>query len=447
MLIYSSLMSSPERPATPIERPARKQRKCGVCRQSGHDRRNCPTVVATGAPASASVPAGRQGHPHAVTCEGSPTPLVVATIDDVSSVDWEKALYVVFDLETTGRSRQRDEIIELVAVILDSSGVQIEDAVFTQFVKPHKSIPSFITELTSITNNDVASAENFSVVADSFIRFMQQVADEHDDSIQHLILVGHNAKVFDIPFFLQQLTLNKMTDLFFQDDRFGIGLDTLSIARTAVRKSKTASVPSSFNLSTLFQYITGRLASTWHRALADVNATSTILRFPLFWATRKECAFKFYRPPTSEERNVYGPTIIDGPTIVDPTNAIANATVHEPIMDDSDAGSDSEGTSVSSSGNSSSSSLSDDDSVPPLGDQWETGCLYEAPVPSPIEKFQETFTSIGRSRRQRTGLQCSPIDVNTPIRAWREVFKNTLLEKIGSRVGVLAGSEHCVLLV
>jgi hypothetical protein len=34
------------------------------------------------------------------------------------------------------------------------------------------------------------------------------------------------------------------------------------------------------------------------------------------------------------------------------------------------------------------------------------------------------------SKRRRTGLQCSPIDVNTPIRAWREVFKNTLLDKI-----------------
>jgi hypothetical protein len=27
-------------------------------------------------------------------------------------------------------------------------------------------------------------------------------------------------------------------------------------------------------------------------------------------------------------------------------------------------------------------------------------------------------------------FQCSPIDVNTPIRAWREVFKNTLLDKM-----------------
>ena len=47
-----------------------------------------------------------------------------------------------------------------------------------------------------------------------------------------------------------------------------------------------------------------------------------------------------------------------------------------------------------------------------------------------MELFEERLTSSGRSRRRRIGLQCSPIDVNTPIRAWREVFKNTLLEKI-----------------
>jgi DNA polymerase III subunit alpha, Gram-positive type len=57
------------------------------------------------------------------------------------------SFYVVFDLETTGRSRQKDKIIELAAVILDCLGVEIEDAFFSEFVKPTKPIPPFITEL------------------------------------------------------------------------------------------------------------------------------------------------------------------------------------------------------------------------------------------------------------------------------------------------------------
>jgi DNA polymerase III alpha subunit (gram-positive type) len=55
----------------------------------------------------------------------------VKMVDDCGSkLDWGSVLYVVFDLETTGRSRQRDEIIELAAVILNESGVEIEDAFF-----------------------------------------------------------------------------------------------------------------------------------------------------------------------------------------------------------------------------------------------------------------------------------------------------------------------------
>jgi hypothetical protein len=55
---------------------------------------------------------------------------------------------------------------------------------------------------------------------------------------------------------------------------------------------------------------------------------------------------------------------------------------------------------------------------------------FRPPCPLPSQLFQEHFTLSARSKRQRTEHQCSPIHVNTPIRAWREVFKNTLLDKI-----------------
>jgi DNA polymerase III epsilon subunit-like protein len=59
----------------------------------------------------------------------------------------------------------------LAAVVLDKSGVEIKDA--SQFVKPRNPIPPFITKLTSITNNDVATAESFPAVGVVFIQFMQ----------------------------------------------------------------------------------------------------------------------------------------------------------------------------------------------------------------------------------------------------------------------------------
>jgi DNA polymerase III epsilon subunit-like protein len=184
-------MLSPKRPPPPIQCPPPKQRKCGGCGQFGHDRRNCPTAPRPAPPAAAANPPVDRNPVNAVP---PPPPLAF------TAVDWEKVLYVVFDLETTGRVRQRDEIIEVAASVHDKNGIPLEDALFTQFAKPTTSIPAFITQLTNITDDDVADAEPFPAVADAFIRFMQQHAEDNDGDIDHIILVGHNAKVFDVPF-------------------------------------------------------------------------------------------------------------------------------------------------------------------------------------------------------------------------------------------------------
>jgi DNA polymerase III alpha subunit (gram-positive type) len=97
-------------------------------------------------------------------------------------------------------------------------------------------IPPFITDLTSIMNDNAANAEQLPEAADAFIRFMQQNADEFEGSIDHVILVGHYGKVFDIPFFIQQLSRNQMVERFVEDDRFGFGLDTSRLARKAIKK-------------------------------------------------------------------------------------------------------------------------------------------------------------------------------------------------------------------
>ncbi len=176
-------MSSPKRPPPPIQRPPPKQRKCGGCGQFGHDRRNCPTTPRPAAPAAAAHPPVDRNPVNAVP---SPPPLVFTAVPEALSIDWEKVLYVVFDLETTGRVRQRDEIIEVGASIYDENGIAVEDAHFSQFVKPTAGIPPFITQLTTITDDDVADAEAFPAVADAFIRFMQQHADENDGEIYQL---------------------------------------------------------------------------------------------------------------------------------------------------------------------------------------------------------------------------------------------------------------------
>ena len=108
---------------------------------------------------------------------------------------------------------------------------------------------------------------------------MQQHADKSNDPVDHIILVGHNGKVFDIPFLFNQFRIHKLDELFFGDTRFGFGLDTMRIARESVKKrASSVGIPSAYNLQTLFQFVTGNLMENSHCALDDVKATVTILR-------------------------------------------------------------------------------------------------------------------------------------------------------------------------
>jgi hypothetical protein len=82
----------------------------------------------------------------------------------------------------------------------------------------------------------VSGDKEFASVADAFKRFMQQVAYEYSspndqDEINHVILVAHNGKAFDIPFFSQQLSVHQMLEKNFADKIFGIAIDTLQVPR------------------------------------------------------------------------------------------------------------------------------------------------------------------------------------------------------------------------
>ena len=63
--------------------------------------------------------------------------------------------YVCFDLETTGLSPEKDEIIEIGAVRVEEGKVIDR---FSRFVKPDHPISSMVTSLTGISNEMVADA-------------------------------------------------------------------------------------------------------------------------------------------------------------------------------------------------------------------------------------------------------------------------------------------------
>jgi len=96
-----------------------------------------------------------------------------------ADIDLGNATYVVFDLETTGLSSNYDEIIEVAACKVQH-GMIIDE--FSEYVKPTRTIDEFITNLTSITNDDVRGAESIQTILPRFIEF-----------IDGCVLVAHNA--------------------------------------------------------------------------------------------------------------------------------------------------------------------------------------------------------------------------------------------------------------
>lgn len=95
---------------------------------------------------------------------------------------------VIFDLETTGFSHAWSEIIQIAAVRMRDGEICLDDS-FSTFVRPDRSVPSFITDITGITDDDVREAPCSTEALTAFSCFASDA-----------ILFGHNARRFDMPF-------------------------------------------------------------------------------------------------------------------------------------------------------------------------------------------------------------------------------------------------------
>lgn len=153
--------------------------------------------------------------------------------------------YVVIDVETTGRSTTYDELIEVSALKISNN--TITDT-FSSLIRPLQEITAFITELTGITNEMVASAPPISAVIDKYIDF-----------IGTHTLVGHNIN-YDINFINKYAELNGMTPI---SNNF---VDTLRIFRKLYPNLKHHRLS---DMATLYKID----CSNAHRALADCEIT------------------------------------------------------------------------------------------------------------------------------------------------------------------------------
>ena len=98
-------------------------------------------------------------------------------------------MYAIIDVETTGNSARFGKITEIAIVLHDGKRVVDE---FSSLVNPECSIPYFITRLTGITNEMVASAPRFCEIA----RKVVEMTEGH-------VFVAHNAQ-FDYNFIREE---------------------------------------------------------------------------------------------------------------------------------------------------------------------------------------------------------------------------------------------------
>ncbi|MDB4198824.1 exonuclease domain-containing protein [Polaribacter sp.] len=87
-------------------------------------------------------------------------------------------LYAIVDIETTGNGPKGQKITEISALIFDGKKVVDE---FTSLVNPEQNIPTFITNLTGITNAMVRNAPKF-----------YEIAKKVEEITKGTIFVAHN---------------------------------------------------------------------------------------------------------------------------------------------------------------------------------------------------------------------------------------------------------------
>ncbi len=154
--------------------------------------------------------------------------------------------FVIFDLETTGLSSERDAILEIGALVVRDE--QITEEIFETLVQPKRRIPFYITKINGITDRMVQHSPGIETVLPSFLEF---VAGRQ--------LVAHNAS-FDMGF----LRANAAR----------LGLEAPVRATCTVQLSKRAFPHESrHNLDAICARL-GIEANNRHRALADVEMTA-----------------------------------------------------------------------------------------------------------------------------------------------------------------------------
>ena len=158
---------------------------------------------------------------------------------------------MVFDLETTGFSPDKNKIIEIGAVKVVHGEITER---FSTFVNPEVPIPYRIEELTSIRDDMVIDAPKIETILPQFMEFCGDA-----------IMVAHNAD-FDMSFIIKNCERQGI------EKEFTI-IDTVALARILLPQLNR------FKLDTVAKAL-GVSLENHHRAVDDAGCTAeTFVRF------------------------------------------------------------------------------------------------------------------------------------------------------------------------
>jgi DNA polymerase III epsilon subunit family exonuclease len=163
--------------------------------------------------------------------------------------------FAVIDLETSGGSPKSGAGITEIGVVKVRGGVVL--GTFQSFVDPGHSLPTFITELTGITDEMLLSAPFIDEVLPTLFEFL--------GSPEETVLVAHNSP-FDMSFLKAAALIHEYPWPEY------LTLDTARLARAVLDRDEVVNC----KLGTLAKFFNAETSPN-HRALDDARATVDVL--------------------------------------------------------------------------------------------------------------------------------------------------------------------------
>lgn len=189
---------------------------------------------------------------------------VVKNVENEQIIDLASPVTViVFDIETTGLSREKERIIEFA--LRDLSGG--ENSTFQTLVNPERYVSnSKIHGITTrmVNKPEVPRMEDLIPILLQYVRSRQKPGG-------YVLWVAHNGRCFDVPFLINEFKRHSTeipSDWFF--------LDTIHLARELVKSG--AKLHSGISLQALREYYGIPLDGSAHRAEWDVIVLASVFQ-------------------------------------------------------------------------------------------------------------------------------------------------------------------------